>query len=133
MSLEIAANKRVGFAVHCFDVLEPSGARDLLDKDAVKFWVNAVGFNHDGNELARRDFERACRHFDHGVAHYLHHFVHVTVDHSRDQRLLAREILVQRTNTHARHGGDLVGARPIVAFFHQNASSRFEERIDGKP
>ena len=62
MSLEIASNKCVSFAVDNLDVFQPSGARGLLGKDAVKLRVDAMGVEHDGNEFARRNLDRARRH-----------------------------------------------------------------------
>jgi hypothetical protein len=54
----------------------------------------------------------------------------MAVDNGRYQCLLAREVLVERTDTNARDLGNPVGACPIVSFFEQNASSRFKKRID---
>jgi hypothetical protein len=56
----------------------------------------------------------------------------VSVDDSCDQRLLGREVLVERTDADARERGDLVGARPVIAVLHQNASGRFEQGFDGQ-
>ena len=53
------------------------------------------------------------------------------VDDGRDQGLLAREVLVQGTDTDAGDLGDPVGAGPVIAFVGQNASGRFQKRIDG--
>ena len=108
MSLEIASNKCVSFAVDSLDVFQPSRTRGLLGKDAVKLWVDAVGVEHDGNEFARRDLDRARRHLGQRVADRLHHLVHMAVDDSRDQRLLAREVLIERADADARYGAAIL-------------------------
>src|SRR5271156_2773604 len=57
----------------------------------------------------------------------------MTVNDRRYQRLLAWEVLVERTDTDAGHLGNPVGARPVIAFLDQNASSRFQKRVDRWP
>ena len=131
MRFEVVANKAESFALDRFDVFEPSGTRYLFDKDAMQLWIDPVGVKHDRNELACRDLDWARRCLDQCVADQLQHFVHVTVDNGRHQRLLAGEILVERTDADAGHGCDFVGTGPVIAFLRQNASGRFQERIDG--
>jgi hypothetical protein len=68
MSLEISANKPVSLAFHGLDVFELTGPRRLLDQDTVQFWIDAVGFDHDRNQFARRHFDGAGRHLDQRIA-----------------------------------------------------------------
>ena len=98
----------------------------------MKLGIDAVGVDHNGNEFARRNLDRSRRHFDQRVADHLKHLMHMAVYDSRDQRLLTREVLVERADANPRYGGDLISARPVVAFLHQNASSRIEKHIDGQ-
>ena len=46
MSFEIRANHRVSFALDGLNVFELAGTRGLLDEDAVKFGIDAVGVDH---------------------------------------------------------------------------------------
>jgi hypothetical protein len=49
----------------------------------------------------------------------------------RDERLLRREVLVQRGNVDARDLCDAVGAGPVVAFPNEHSRGRFEEHLNG--
>ena len=130
MRLEMVAKQHAGVADGGVDALEPAGAGNLLVQHAVKFWIDAVGLDSGRHERARRALDRQIGDVAERSARDLEQFLRVALDDGRDQRLLAREILVERADADAGHGGDLVGARPIVALFHQNASGRFDERID---
>ena len=50
----------------------------------------------------------------------MQHLERMAVDDSHDRRLLAREVPVERADADARHGGDFIGTRPVVALLHQN-------------
>jgi hypothetical protein len=54
----------------------------------------------------------------------------VTIDHGGNERLFARVILVKRANAHSRDFGDPVGAGSVEAFPDQNASCRFNKRVN---
>ena len=58
------------------------------------------------------------------------HLVDVPLDERRDQRLLAREVLVERADADAGGVGDAVGAGAVVAFLDEDASSRREDDLD---
>jgi hypothetical protein len=132
MGFEIAAKKPARVSLDRFDVFEPSGAGDLLGEDAVKLRIDTVSLDRGCDEFARRDVDRARGDLEQGVEDHLRQFLRVALDDGRDQRLLAREVLVERADADAGHGRDLVGARPVVAFLDQNASSRFDKRIDSQ-
>ena len=131
MCLEIASNQCISLALVSLDIFQPPNPRDLFRKDAMKLGIDAVSVDCNRNEFARRDLDWARSHLDQSVASQLRNLLRMAVDNRRDQRLLAREVLVQRTDTDAGHLGNPVGARAVIAFLHQNASSRFQERIDG--
>src|SRR5262245_2790878 len=118
MSVEIASNQCINVSVDRLDTFEPPNTRDLFGKDAMKPGIDAVSVDCDRNEFACRYLDRARSYLDQGVAHQLQHFVGMALTDGSNQRLLAREILVERTNTDACHGSDLVGARSVITFFH---------------
>jgi hypothetical protein len=124
MRIKIASNKRVDVAVDSLCVFEPPGTRNLLD-NTMKLGIDAVGINHDRNELASRDLDRARSYFDQRVPDHLRHLARMAVNDGRHQRFLAREVLVERAYTDTGHGSDLVGTRLVISFFHQNTSSCF--------
>jgi hypothetical protein len=55
----------------------------------------------------------------------------VTLDHGGDERLLAREILIERADADAGDFGNPVGARLLKTFANQNASGCLDQRVDG--
>lgn len=131
MCLEIASNQCISLSADSVDIFEPPNTWDLFRKDAMKLGIDAVSVDCNRNEFARRDLDWARSHLDQGIASHLRNLLRVALNDSRYQRLLAREVLVQRTDTDPRHLGNPVGARSVVAFFHQNASSCFQKGIDG--
>src|SRR6185503_7048355 len=60
----------------------------------------------------------------------LHDFLIMTIDDGGNQRLFAWVILVKRTNAHARHFSDAIGAGFVETLPDQNASSRFDQRVN---
>src|SRR5262245_12337249 len=62
----------------------------------------------------------------------LHNFLIMTIDDGGDERLFARVILVKRANAHARLFSDSVGAGSVETFPDQNASCRFNKRVNRK-
>jgi hypothetical protein len=54
----------------------------------------------------------------------------MTIDDGGDERLFARVILVKRANAHARHLSNPVGAGFVETFPDQNASCRFNQRVN---
>src|SRR5690606_31554716 len=58
------------------------------------------------------------------------HPLAMTLEQRHHQRVLAREILVQRPDAHARDLGDAVGARPIEPLLDENASRGLEDGLD---
>jgi hypothetical protein len=95
--LEISANQPVSLAFDGLDVFKLAGPRRLLDQNTMQFWIDAVGFDHDRNQFARRGFDWAGRHLDQRLANQPKHLVHMKVDDGRDQRLLGREMLTPAT------------------------------------
>src|SRR5258708_4140454 len=119
MCLEVAPDQCITLSDISLDIFEPPNTWDLFGKDAMKLGIDAVSVDCTGRRL------------DKGVASHLRNFLCMAVNNSRYQRLLAREVLVQRTDTHPRHLGNPIGARFVIPFSDQNASSRFQKRIDG--
>ena len=130
MRLEIASHEYITLSDISLHVFEPPNPGDLFREDAMKLGIDAVSVDCNRNEFACRDLDGMTHELDQGAARHLRNFLHMAVDNSRYQRLLAREVLVQRTDADARNLGNSVGARSNVAFLEQNASSRFQERID---
>ena len=56
----------------------------------------------------------------------------VPVDELADERLLVREVLVDRADAHPRALRDAVGAGLVVALPHQNVSGGVEDRVHGR-
>ena len=54
----------------------------------------------------------------------------MTIDDGAHERLLAGIILIKRADAHARHFGDAVGAGLVETLPHQNASGRFDKRVN---
>jgi hypothetical protein len=131
MCLEIAPDQCITLSDIGLDIFEPPNTWDLFRKYAMKLGIDAVSVDCNRNKFARRDLDWPRCHLDQGVARHLRNFLRMAVNDRRYQRLLAREVLVQRTDTDAGHLGNPVGARPVIAFLHQNASSRFQKCIDG--
>jgi len=52
------------------------------------------------------------------------------IDNGGNECLLARVILVKRANAHARHFSDAIGAGFVETLPDQNASSRFDQRVN---
>ena len=118
MRFEIASNQCITLSDISLDIFEPPDTRDLFRKDAMQLGIDAVTVDRKRNELARRglDRERSC--LDQGVASHLRNLFRMAIDNRRYQRLLAREVLVQRPDTDASHLGNPVSARSVIALFH---------------
>ena len=54
----------------------------------------------------------------------------MTIDDGGNEGLFAGEILVERADADARHLGDAVGAGSVETLPDQNASGRFNKRIN---
>ena len=130
MCLKIASDQCVTVPLHGIDIFEPPNTWDLFRQYAMELGIDAVSVDRNRNEFARSDLDWSRRHLDQGVASHLRNLLHVAVNNGRYQRFLAWKILVERTDTYARYCSDLIGARSVIAFFDQNASSRFQKRID---
>src|SRR5262249_23036172 len=126
MGLEIAPDQCITVSDIRFDVFKPPNPRDLFRKDAVKLGIDAVSVDCNRNKFACRDFDWTRNHLDQGVASHLCNFLRMAVNNSRYQRLLAWKVLVQGTDADAGNFSNPVGARSVIAFFHQNASSRLQ-------
>src|SRR5579885_1144818 len=99
----------------------------------MKARIDAVAPDSKRDEFTGRYLYRACSHSYDGAAGGLRDLLRMAVDDCRPERFLAGKVLVERTDADTRHLRDLVGACPIVPFAQQNASSCFDERIDGHP
>src|SRR5262249_16716447 len=53
-------------------------------------------------------------------------------DHGGDQRLLAGEVLVERSDAHPGNFRDAIGAGLVETFLHQNASGRLDQAVHGR-
>jgi arsenite methyltransferase len=131
MSLEITSKERASAPQYGVDIFEPPGAGNFFVQDAVKLRIDAVSIDPGRNQLAYSDLDRARGDPEKRIAGNFRQFLRVSLDNGRDQCLLAGEVLVERADADAGRGRDLVGARPGVALFDQNASSRFDKRFDG--
>src|SRR5258706_14470398 len=83
-----------------------------------------------GDELAHSNVDRLGRDLSGGGSDDLHKVPIVAFDDGGYERLLARIVLVERANAHPRLAGDPVGAGPIEAIPHQNASGRLDQGVD---
>lgn len=88
MHIEIILEQRVVFPVEGFQVRKLAHARNLLRKHAVKSWIDAMGFDRHGDDLAHRLLDRQAHHFCQLAADDLHNLLIVTIDDRDDQRLL---------------------------------------------
>jgi len=95
----------------------------LFGKDAMKLGIDAVSVDCQRNEFVRCYLDRARSYLDQGAADQLQHFVRMALTDGSNQRLLTREILVERSNADACHSSDLVGASPGQAPFFINTAS----------
>jgi hypothetical protein len=118
VGVEIRADKCQSLLFDSLDILQTPDTGRLLSQNPVKLWVDAVSIDHDGHKLSRRNLDWTERDLAEGPAHNLHHFVVVALDNGCDQRLLAREVLIKRSDADT---GDLrnpICARAIVSFSH---------------
>jgi len=99
----------------------------------VQLGIDAMCVDRRFDQLTCRISYRPRRHVNERIAQQLHDLLLVTVDQRRDQRLLARKILIQRPDADAGDIRNPVGARTVVAILYKNASGRSEQRIDGNP
>lgn len=60
-----------------------------------------------------------------------HDLLVVPLNHGGDEGLLAWEILIERAGADAGYFRDAVGAGLLKTFADQNASSRFDQGVDG--
>ena len=86
-----------------------------VGEDAVKLGIEAVT-SIAAETSPHPDLDRASADLEQGAVRRFATFLRVALDDRRDQRLLVREVLVERADADAGLGGDLVGARPVVAF-----------------
>lgn len=91
-----------------FDV-ELAGARDLICKDAMEFRIDAVRVHHDGDAAANGPLDRHADELNERRADDAHDLLVVTIDRGGDERLPAREILIERADLDAGDFGDLFG------------------------
>jgi len=132
MGLEISAKQRASVSHHGVGVLATRDARNFFVEDAVKLGIDAVSVEPGRNEFAHRDLDRARGDPEKGVAANLRQILGVPLNDGRHQRFLAGEVLIERADADAGCCRDSVGARSVIAFLDQNASSCFDERIDGR-
>src|SRR5262249_40590037 len=130
VALEIGSEQGVVRAAEGFHLLEPARARNLLGQHAMEPGIDAMRLDRGGDERADRLPDRLARGLRERAARDLAELIAVPVDHRGNERVLAGEILIEGADAHAGLIRDAVGARPIEAFPHQNASSRFDQRID---
>lgn len=132
MVVKITLNQNVRVSFSLLNVLKSSNPWDLFGKDAMKLGFDTVSIDCGRHEFPSGHFDRARQYFGQGVPRHMHQFFRVPVDDRRDQRLFTREVLVNGPNADASGSRYLVGARSIIAFFQQNVSGRFQDRIDRK-
>src|SRR5262245_1825012 len=101
MGLEIRAKEWKSVSLDRLDIFKSPGTRDLLGEDTVKFWVDAVGVDRGGDELAQRRLDRACGNLEQSALADVRQFLCVALDDRFDERLFARKILVERADADA--------------------------------
>ena len=92
-------------------------------------WASTAAFTNSRIAVSKV----ARRHSLQRLADQLQDFPVVARNQRRHQRLLVREVLVERADAHAGDRGYAVGAGAIVAFPHENASGGVEQRLDHRP
>lgn len=130
VSLKIGPDEDIVFAIEGFDVLEPPGARNLLRKDAMKLGIDTMRLDRGGDHLAHCLLDRLRGNLGQRSTDDLHDVLIVMIDDGGNERLLAGEILVERADADARHLGDAVGAGSVETLPDQNASCRFNKRVN---
>ena len=129
--LEIGPKESIGFAIEGSYILKASHARNLLCKDAMQLGVDAMRLDRYGNKPAHRFLNRLRRDLRQRATDDLMILI-ATIDDGGNERLLARKILVKRTDADPGQFSDPVGAGPVETFPDQNASGRFNKRLNGR-
>ncbi|MNL50085.1 hypothetical protein D3C87_1730710 [compost metagenome] len=105
--------------------------RELAFQHAVQRGFKQMRVQHrldnGGHALFERGGGVAVQH----VVDDIQHLVVVALMQRGDQRVLVREVLVQRSDADARGFGDQVGVGARIAVRGQNASCRLQNRVDG--
>src|ERR1700754_2699641 len=94
--------------------------------------VGSMSLDSGSDQLAHGLLHRQRGDIGQRAANDLRQFIAMTFHDSGNECFLAREILVERTDTHACLLGDPVGARLIEPVRDKNASSCFDQRVDGR-
>src|SRR5580693_7924007 len=128
MPIKIVPEQREVFPVEGSHIFELVHAWNLLRKHAMKPWIDAMRLDGHRDHLAHRFLNREAHRFRQLAADDLHDLLIVTIDDGDDERLLAGEILVERTDAHARHLRDPIRAGLVESLAGENASGRFDER-----
>ena len=92
--------------------------------------VDAMRFDRHRNEPPHRFLDRLRGDLRQRATDDPHDVLIMTIDDGGNQRLLARVVLVKRADAHARHFSDAIGAGLVETLPDQNASCRFNERVN---
>ena len=85
MALEIAPEKRVSLTIVCLYMLEFSGARSLLCKNAMQLRIDAMRVDRRQNEPGHRLLNRLRSNFFQGRADNLHQFLIMPLDNGYNE------------------------------------------------
>jgi hypothetical protein len=95
MCLEIAPDQCITLSDVSLDVFEPPNTWDLFRKDATQLGINSMSLDRNPNEFARSELNRRAAQ---GAPCHLGNLLGMAVNNRCHQRLLAREVRVQRTD-----------------------------------
>lgn len=124
MIIEKGPEQALGLAMEQLDALKLAGSRRLFGKDAMKCRIDAMRRNSGSDEPLNTDPDRFASGLSHRFADDLHEIAIVALDDGGDQCLLAREILIERTDADASRIGDPIRTGSVEAVSHQNARVR---------
>src|SRR3990172_4942418 len=107
----------------------PLEIRDLYTELVVKLRVLEVEAHHEADELRDGLPEGEAPESAELAEHPVHELLVVASAQLGEQRILVREVLIERAHRDARDLRDAVRAEPCAAFGRENASCRFKDRL----
>lgn len=115
MGPQVVARALGESALDIRDALEAANARNLLDEATVEIRIDRLGREHRGHQRSDGITWLQSLHVIECLIQEGGDAVDMALDQCGDQRLLAREVLVERTDAHSSYPRYAIGAGPLVA------------------